>query len=137
MKLLEPVRFNRKKKELQKIRAMQKEKTHNLPSNLYYIQSSAPLKISNETLIDQNIQKHKENLGSKLTNHKMTKFPERSEVCSLYSKLNFFNSILLVRLYKKKKVLTSFVLNKHLHWFNFLSFRSGSSKVAALSASLS
>ena len=79
---------------------MEKEKTHNLPSNLYYIQSSAPLKISNETLIDQNIQKLKENLGSKLTNHKMTKFPERSEVCFLYSKLNFFTSILLVRLYK-------------------------------------
>ena len=86
---------------------------------------------------DKNIHEHAVNLGSKLTNHKMTKFPERSEACSLYSKLNFFNSILLVRLYKKKKVLTSFVLNKHLHWFNFLSFRSGSSKVAALSASLS
>ena len=29
---------------------------------------------------DQNIQKHEENLGSKLTNHEMKKFPERSEV---------------------------------------------------------
>ena len=40
---------------------------------------------------DQNVMKHGENLGSKLTNHKMTKFTERSEVClfSLQEALRF------------------------------------------------
>ena len=36
--------------------------------------SSAPLKISNDTSSDQNIQKHAEILGSKVTNHRVKKF---------------------------------------------------------------
>ena len=38
------------------------------------------LRLKSPVTCDQNIQKHGENLGSKLTNHKMTKFPKRSEV---------------------------------------------------------
>ena len=59
---------------------MKERKPGILPGNLLCIHSSNPLKISHKTPSDQNIQKHGENLGSKLTNHKMKKFPERSEV---------------------------------------------------------
>ena len=66
---------------------------------------------------DQNRHKHGDNLGSKETNHKMTKFPERSEVClfSLQEALCFYFNIIGSFI----KSLTSFVLNKHVHWFVF------------------
>ena len=71
---------------------------------------------------NQNITNHAVNLGSKLTNHKMSKFLKGPQfVHSLYRKLCIFTSMLLVFLIQKKK-LTSFVLNKHLHWFSFLHF---------------
>ena len=51
----------------------------------------------------KNIEKHGENLGSKLINHKMTKFPERSEVrlFSLQEALCFY--FIVIFYYKKKK----------------------------------
>ena len=44
---------------------------------------------------------------------------KNDKVCFLCRKLCVFTSLLLVRL---KKCLTSFVLNKHVHWFIFLHF---------------
>ena len=66
---------------------------------------------------DQNRHKHGDNLGSQVTNHKMTKFPERSEVClfSLQEALCFYFNIIGSFI----KSLTSFVLDKHVHWFVF------------------
>ena len=51
----------------------------------------------------------------------MTKFPERSEVClfSLQEALCFYFNVIASFI---KKSLTSFVLNKHVHWFIFLHF---------------
>ena len=45
---------------------------------------------------DQKVTKHGENLGSKLTNHKMMKFPERSDVYlfSLQEALCFYLSVI-------------------------------------------
>ena len=45
---------------------------------------------------DKNIHEHAANLGSKLTNHKMTKFPERSEVFlfSLQEALCFYFNVI-------------------------------------------
>ena len=45
---------------------------------------------------DKNIHEHAVNLGSKLTNHKMTKFPERSEVFlfSLQEALCFYFNVI-------------------------------------------
>ena len=60
------------------------------------------------------------NLGSKITNHKMTKFPERSVfVCFLCRK---FVVLLQCYWFVYRKSLTSFVPNKHVHWFIFLHF---------------
>ena len=56
------------------------------------------------------------NLGSKLTNHNMTKFPERSDV-GLFSLQEA-----LCLLFMLHKSLTSSIFNKHLHWFIFLHF---------------
>ena len=66
---------------------------------------------------DQNRHKHGDNLGSQVTNHKMTKFPERSEVClfSLQEALCFYFNIIGSFI----KSLTSFVLDKRVHWFVF------------------
>ena len=70
---------------------------------------------------DKNIHEHAVNLGSKLTNHKMTKFPERSGVFlfSLKEALCFYFNVIGSLI---KKSLTSSVFNKHLHWFIFLHF---------------
>ena len=72
---------------------------------------------------NQNITNHAVNLGSKLTNHKMPKFLKGPQfVHSLCSKLCMFTLNSVVGLFNTKKSLTSFVLNKHLHWFSFLHF---------------
>ena len=82
---------------------------------------------------DQNRHKHRDNLGSKVTNHKMTKFPERSEIClfSLQEALCFYFNIIGSFI----KSLTSFVLNINMFIGSFSSFRSGSNSLAALSTS--
>ena len=91
-KLLEPVRFNKKK--WQRTREMKRSQKKNCRKhkkwkreNLIYYQVNCSvftnlirLKSHTKLSSDQNIQKHGEDLGSKLTNHKMKKFPERSEV---------------------------------------------------------
>ena len=115
VKLLEPVRFNRK--TMQKTREIKK----NLVSNLWCLHSSDAFKISQNTSSEQNLQEHGENLGSKLTNHKMTKFPERSEAY-LFSLQEALCFLLQCYWFVYKKSLTSFVLNKHVHWFIFLHF---------------
>ena len=52
----------------------------------------------------------------------MTKLFERSKVClfSLWEALCFYFNV--IGSFIKKKSLTSFVLNKHVHWFVFLHF---------------
>ena len=110
-----------------KEKTARKKKTSVLPSNFYCIYSSDLQPYLNRKLFrvtvsgDQNVKKDGENLRSKLTNHKMTKFPERSEVClfSLQEALCFYFNVIASFI---KKSLTSFVLNKHVHWFIFLHF---------------
>ena len=54
----------------------------------------------------KNIEKHGENLGSKLINLKMTKFPERSEVrlFSLQEALCFYFIVIDLFIKKKNKI---------------------------------
>ena len=91
VKLLEPVRFNKKNgREHEKWKKVKKrivENKGNEGENLAFYQVICNvftnlIRLKSHTILssDQNIQKHGENLGSKLTNHKMKKFPERSEV---------------------------------------------------------
>ena len=95
---LEPDRCDRKEKK----KTAKKKKTSVLPSNFYCIYSSDLQPYLNRKLFrvtvsaDQNVKKDGEKLGSKLTNHKMTKFPERSEVClfSLQEALYFYLNII-------------------------------------------
>ena len=85
-----------------KEKTAKKKKTSVLPSNFYCIYSSDLQPYLNRKLFrvtvsgDQNVKKDGENLRSKLTNHKMTKFPERSEVClfSLQEALCFYLNII-------------------------------------------
>ena len=93
----------------------------NLVSHLWCLHSCDAFKISQNTSSEQNLQEHGENLGSKLTNHKMTKFPERSEAY-LFSLQEALCFLLQCYWFVYKKSLTSFVLNKHVHWFIFLHF---------------
>ena len=94
---LEPDRCDRKKEKKAK-----KKKTSVLPRNFYCIYSSDLQPYLNRKLFrvtvlgDQNVKKDGENLRSKLTNHKMTKFPERSEVClfSLQEALCFYLNLI-------------------------------------------
>ena len=72
---------------------------------------------------DQNVKKDGENLQSKLTNHKMTKFPERSEVClfSLQEALCFYLN--LIGLFIKKVWHPLFSINMFIGSFFFISIR--------------
>ena len=115
VKLLEPVRFNREKKK----------KTREIKTTWYAICSVythlVRLKISHKTSSDQNLKKHWENLGSKLT----TKFNDKVswEVRGLFVfSAGSFVFLLQCYWFVYKKSLTSFVLNKHVHWFIFLHF---------------
>ena len=109
LKLLESDRFDQKKN-----RALKQMCDCNLQKN--FNKQYRKLFLEKDTR-DQNRHKHGDNLGSKETNHKMTKFPERSEVClfSLQEALCFYFNIIGSFI----KSLTSFVLNKHVHWFVF------------------
>ena len=113
----------RSKKNSQKNRYSNKQSLLYLliwsPCNLQKYQNRKQFRVTISG--DQNVKKHGENIGSKLTNHKMTKFPERSEVClfSLQEALCFYFNVIASFI---KKSLTSFVLNKHVHWFIFLHF---------------
>ena len=107
-----------------------------LPSNLYcitsYFYSSDRLTISkhlDEKLFrvtvsgDQNVKKDGEKLGSKLTNHKMTKFPERSEVC-LFSLQEALCFLLQCYWFVYKKVWHPlFSINMFIGSFFFISIR--------------
>ena len=118
-----------------KEKTAKKKKTSVLPSNFYCIYSSDLQPYLNRKLFrvtvsgDQNIKKDGDR--SKLTNHKMTKFPERSEVClfSLQEALCFYLNI-IGSFIKKFDILCSQQTCSLVH---FSSFRSGSNNLTALS----
>ena len=63
----------------------------NLVSNLWCLHSSDAFKISQNTSSEQNLQEHGENLGSKLTNHKIKSFLRGPRlICFLCRKLCVF-----------------------------------------------
>ena len=113
---------SKKKKRRKPAKTNKKKKAGILPSNLYCIYSSDRLTISK-------ISKQKTVLGNNLRRSKRkeawrefrieTNQSKNDKVCFLCRKLCVFTSLLLVRL---KKSLTSFVLNKHVHWLIFLHF---------------
>ena len=95
----------------------------NLVSNLWCLHSSDAFKISQNTSSEQNLQEHGENLGSKLTNHKMTKFPERSEAY-LFSLQEALCFLLQCYWFVYKKVWHPlFSINMFIGSFFFISIR--------------
>ena len=112
-----------------KEKTAKKIKTSVLPSNFYCIYSSDLQPYLNRKLFrvtvsgDQNVKKDGENLRSKLTNHKMTKFPERSEVClfSLQEALCFYLN--LIGSFIKKVWHPLFSINMFIGSFFFISIR--------------
>ena len=69
-----------KKKIIENTRNEKKENLVYYQVNCGVFTNLIRLKSHTKLSSDQNIQKLEENLGSKLTNHKMKKLPERSEV---------------------------------------------------------
>ena len=92
--------------------------------SLYNLQTYLNRKLFRVTFSgDQNVKNDGENLGSKLTNHKMTKFPERSEVClfSLQEALCFYLN--LIGSFIKKVWHPLFSINMFIGSFFFISIR--------------
>ena len=134
MKLLEPDPFNRKKRKNEQKRPWYSTKqyvlwlliwsAYNLQKDINQIIRKL-FRLTNWS--DQNRlkrSKHTEawRLASKLTSHKMTKCPERSEVWLFSLQEAFcFHFNVIIGLFIKKS-LTSIFLNEHPHWFIFLHF---------------
>ena len=123
-KLLEPVRFNQKK-NYRKHEKWKKENLVYYQVNCGVFTNLIRLKSHTKLSSDQNIQKHEENLGSKLTNHEMKKFPERSEVWlfSLREALCFLLQCYWFVLKKKKDWHRLFSINMFIGSFSFISIR--------------